>query len=140
MGWFLSRLFKNGLVKWFHNFLLLTEIVDKTALPNSVLNFNSSFSVISVNCIYQIKNTNVFEHLSSNFLNYLWKSSHPELILQSVFLKLLVMFWIQLRRMYNYWKTLLIESFLVTFLVYWLEFMYRSVLICSLTLWESILR
>ena len=140
MRWFLSRLFKNGLVKWFHNFLLLTEIIDKTALPNSIFNFNSSFSVISVNCIYQIKNTNVFEHLSLNFLNYLWKSSHPGLILQSVFLKLLVMFWIQLCRMHNSWKTLMIESFLVTFLVYWLEFMYRSVLICSLTLWESILR
>ena len=31
---------KSGLLKWFHNFLLLMEIVDKTACPKSIFKFN----------------------------------------------------------------------------------------------------
>ena len=33
---------KPGLLKWFHNFLPHTEIIDKTALPNPI-KFTSSF-------------------------------------------------------------------------------------------------
>ena len=44
-GWELSHLFEHGLLKWFHNFPLPVDIVDKTVFPNSVFKFNPRFLV-----------------------------------------------------------------------------------------------
>ena len=40
---FCSASLSMELPKWFHNFPLLVEIVDKTTLPNSIFKFNTSF-------------------------------------------------------------------------------------------------
>ena len=52
----------------------MTELVDKTALPNSIFKFDSSFFN---NFICEIKSTNVFEHLWLTVLNYLWEKQPP---------------------------------------------------------------
>ena len=79
MGWFLPHLFEHALLKWFHNFVLLTEIVDKSAIPNSIFKFNSSFLVSLNNFIYEIESTNLFEHLWLNILNFLWEKEAARL-------------------------------------------------------------
>ena len=65
--------FSNELLTWLHNFTLLVDIVDKTTLPESKFKFNSSFSVLLINFIYEIKNMNVFEYLRRNVRKHLWK-------------------------------------------------------------------
>ena len=139
MGWFLSRLSEHGLLNLLHNFLP-TEIVDKTVLANSIFKFDSSFPFLFKNFICEIKSTNVFEHLWLNVLIICEKSSHPELIIQFVFLSVGDVLNILLCRRQDSWKTLLEELCLVTLLVYCCEFMYRSFLICSETLGESYFR
>ena len=52
MGWFLSHLFEYGLRTWFHNFFLLTEIFDKTVLPDSIFKFISSLLVLVWTILY----------------------------------------------------------------------------------------
>ena len=54
---------KSGLLKWFYNFFLLTEIFDKTTLPNSIFKFNPFFLVLLKNLICKIESTNAFENL-----------------------------------------------------------------------------
>ena len=48
---FVLPFFTDELHKWFHNFPLLEEIVDKTTLPKPILKFNSSFLVLFINFI-----------------------------------------------------------------------------------------
>ena len=75
---------------------LLVEIVDKTALPNSIsksiMFFWDPFSFLFINFICEIKNTNRFEHLLLNVWKDLSKITLT-FILQSVSL-LLEMSWI----------------------------------------------
>ena len=98
----LPNLFKHRLLNWFHNFLLLTEIIDATALPKSIFKFSQ--------LICQ-------------------KSSQPDYTVGNVLSILLCC-------RQDSWKTLLEELYLVTLLVYYCEFMYRSFLICLETLRE----
>ena len=113
-GQFLSRLYRDFFIRdritrqdwiisippfWtrilnlFQNFHLLMEIVAKTALPNSIFKFNSSFLLLFSNYICEIESTNVFWHLQLNVLNYLRKAATQNLFCY-LFFKVLVMHWI----------------------------------------------
>ena len=54
----------------FHNTFnsLLVEIADKTAFPNTIFKSSTGFSVLFINFICEMENTNVFEHLSLKML------------------------------------------------------------------------
>ena len=71
---------------YLNDFYLLTEIVDKTALLNSIFKLNSRFLVPLNDFLCQIKNTNVFRHLWLNILTSLFEKAASQI-------KLMVMYW-----------------------------------------------
>ena len=69
MAWFLSLIFE----------LLLIKDFDKTTLPNSTFQFNSSFLVPFNDFICEMESTSVFEHLWLSILKYLWEKQPARL-------------------------------------------------------------
>ena len=64
-------------------------VAASAALTNLVLKFNSSFLVLFINFVCEIKNTNVLDHLWLTIQKHYEKSSHSELTLQYVSLTFL---------------------------------------------------
>ena len=126
------RPFRTRIINLFHNFLLLMEIVDKPARPNSIFKFNPSFYFLSI-----------ISYVKSKALTYscLWENQP----LRTYFA---ICFFLSVGNVLNIlfccrhdsWKILLEELFLVTSLVCCCEFMYRYFLICSETLGPSFFR
>ena len=75
IGWagFCPSFLSMELIKLFHSLLMLVEVVDKTVLLNPIFRSTSSFSVLLINFICEIKNNNVLEHLSLNIRKHLWE-------------------------------------------------------------------
>ena len=139
MGRFLPRHFEHRLLHLFHNFLPLTEIVAKTALPNSILKLNSSFLLLFNNFMCEIKSTNTFKHLWLNVLNHLWEKQPSKTCFATCFGSVGNVLIILLCRRQDPWRTLL-EELLVSLQVYCCEFMCRCFLMCSDTFGESFFR
>ena len=61
----------------FHNTFnsLLVEIADKTAFPNTIFKSSTGLSVLFINFICEMENTNVFEHLSLKMLKNICEKS-----------------------------------------------------------------
>ena len=120
MGRLLTRHFEHRLLHLPHNFLPLTEIVDKTALPNSILKLNSSFLLLFNNFMCEIKSTNTFKHLWLNVLNYLWEKQPSKTCFATCFVRVGNILIILLSRRQDPWKALL-EELLVTLQVYFVN-------------------
>ena len=120
MGWLPSRPFEP---KWFHDFSLLVKIVDKTALSNSIFKFNSGFLSSFQKFVSEIKSTNVPECI------LLWeKSSHAELILKSLSLKLLEKSWIDFWVVSRIHEKIALEGIIFSNFVGLLQWIYSKTL------------
>ena len=120
MGWLPSRPFEP---KWFHDFSLLVKIVDKTALSNSIFKFNSGFLSSFQKFVSEIKSTNVSECI------LLWeKSSHAELILKSLSLKLLEKSWIDFWVVSRIHEKIALEGIIFSNFVGLLQWIYSKTL------------
>ena len=120
MGWLPSRPFEP---KWFHDFSLLVKIVDKTALSNSIFKFNSGFLSSFQKFVSEIKSTNVSECI------LLWeRSSHAELILKSLSLKLLEKSWIDFWVVSRIHEKIALEGIIFSNFVGLLQWIYSKTL------------